>query len=388
MRRFPPGAPRRGGQKTGKPPHFPGPVINCNNVHALKGTDNLFLLQLHISYQLLREVVPDTGMVFACNSSADAFHPYGELRRIMRQMLFSYAGARKKTEALRYSYVYELLDILTEQFQVQLEEIGQSRPQRDEVRLQEIIRYVNQNFQEEINLSRLAEQMYLSTSSLSRLFKKNMGCYFADFVNRVRLNHAVKELEETEKTVTRIAADCGFSNLAAFNKQFQNAYQMSPSAYRHQAWEEREAQEEKNLSMLEEGARQLHSEEGRESAGPGERSLSVELRAADGFQIAVRRVSPALPPYLSVLLVVPVHGVLLVAFPSAGRKPDTLAVLVKVVDLPALGEPLALFVHRPHGQKDVGVGISIPLVMDGKVGNHALGNEKLPAVVPDKVGVL
>ena len=40
------------------------------------------------------------------------------------------------------------------------------------------------------------------------------------------------------------------------------------------------------------------------------------------------------------------------------------------------------------GKQDVGVGISVPLVMDGKVGNHALGNKKLPAVVPDKVGLL
>ena len=120
----------------------------------------------------------------------------------------------------------------------------------------------------------------------------------------------------------------------------------------------------------------------------GIRTKVKALRAADGFQIAVRRVSPALPPYLGVLLVVPVHGVLLVAFPSAGRKLDTLAVLVKVVNLPALGEPFPGFVHRPHGKKDVGVGISVPLVMDGKIGNHALGNEKLPAVVPDKVGVL
>lgn len=31
---------------------------------------------------------------------------------------------------------------------------------------------------------------------------------------------------------------------------------------------------------------------------------------------------------------------------------------------------------------------AISLVVDGKIGNHALGNEKLPAVVPDKVGVL
>ena len=112
------------------------------------------------------------------------------------------------------------------------------------------------------------------------------------------------------------------------------------------------------------------------------------FRAVIGFQIAVGDSRPALPPYLSVLLVIPVHGVLLVAFPVAGREPDTLAVLVKVINLPALGKPFPGFVHCPHGKKDVGVGISVPLVMDGKVGNHAFGNKKLPAVVPDKVGVL
>ena len=36
----------------------------------------------------------------------------------------------------------------------------------------------------------------------------------------------------------------------------------------------------------------------------------------------------------------------------------------------------------------MGVWVAVPLVMDGKVGNHAFGNKKLPAVVTDKVGVL
>ena len=76
------------------------------------------------------------------------------------------------------------------------------------------------------------------------------------------------------------------------------------------------------------------------------------------------------------------------AFPSAGRKPDSFAVFVKVVYLVAFGEPFAFFVHRPHGEHDMGVGIAVPFVMDGKVGYHAFGNKKLPAVVTDKVGVL
>ena len=76
------------------------------------------------------------------------------------------------------------------------------------------------------------------------------------------------------------------------------------------------------------------------------------------------------------------------AFPSAGREPDSFAVPVKVVYLAALGKPFPFFVHRPHGKQDMGVGVPVPLVMDGKVGNHAFGNKKLPAVVTDKVGVL
>ena len=36
----------------------------------------------------------------------------------------------------------------------------------------------------------------------------------------------------------------------------------------------------------------------------------------------------------------------------------------------------------------MGVGVAVPLVVDGEVVNHALGNKKLPAVVTEKVGVL
>ena len=56
------------------------------------------------------------------------------------------------------------------------------------------------------------------------------------------------------------------------------------------------------------------------------------FRAVIGFQIAVGRVRPSLPPDFGVLPVVPVYRILLMAFPSAGRKPDTFPVPVKVID--------------------------------------------------------
>jgi len=97
------------------------------------------------------------------------------------------------------------------------------------------------------------------------------------------------------------------------------------------------------------------------------------LWAVIGFQIAVLDDLPFMPPDFTILLVVPVNRILLVAFPSAGRKFDPFPVFVKVINLAALWKPFSMFVHCPHSQQDMGVGIVSRRmgVMDGKVSNHA-----------------
>lgn len=260
-------------------------VVNCNHTHALQSDGEVTLLQVQVSYALLEEIAPEGNLLFFCNSAADAYHPYGEVRRFMKQLMLSYTGVRRKTPALRYSYIYALLDLLAEHFRRAPEPAADGRPPQDEERLQAIIDYVNQNFRDPVNLSRLAEQMYLSTSSLSRLFKRNMGCYFADFVNHVRLNHAVQELLASEKTVTRIAADCGFPNLTAFNKQFQAAYHTSPTVWRKQQWEQQDPSvENRQLEAMVQDIEKLHLEMEPVPVSSGARSLSVEIHTGPGTE--------------------------------------------------------------------------------------------------------
>jgi len=114
------------------------------------------------------------------------------------------------------------------------------------------------------------------------------------------------------------------------------------------------------------------------------------LRAVIGFQIAVLDDFPLMPPDFTILLVVPVHRILLVTFPSAGRKLNPFPVFIKIINLAALGKPFAMFVHCPHGQQDMGVGIVSRRVgvMDGKVSNHAFGNKLLLAKLPNKDSIL
>ena len=54
---------------------------------------------------------------------------------------------------------------------------------------------------------------------------------------------------------------------------------------------------------------------------------------------------------------------------SGGRKFDPFPILVKVINLAALGKPFPMFVHCPHSQQDMGVGVVSRRVgvMDGKI---------------------
>ena len=61
------------------------------------------------------------------------------------------------------------------------------------------------------------------------------------------------------------------------------------------------------------------------------------LRTSGKFQILILNKLPAVSPFLGMVLLVPVNGILLVAFPVARGKSDTLSVLVKVINLAALG---------------------------------------------------
>ena len=93
--------------------------------------------------------------------------------------------------------------------------------------------------------------------------------------------------------------------------------------------------------------------------------------SASRFQIAVGDGLPAMPPNFGIFLIVPVHRVFLVTLPVPGREPDALTVFVKVVYLSGFRELLAVFVHCPERQQNVGVWVSIFLVVDGKVSDHS-----------------
>ena len=103
---------------------------------------------------------------------------------------------------------------------------------QDRIRIQQIQNYIQANYQSQISLNDLADRLYLSNAYLSKYVKKHLGMTFMEYLNNVRLFHAVDELLYTKKNITRIALDNGFPTSAAFTKAFREVYREAPSEYR------------------------------------------------------------------------------------------------------------------------------------------------------------
>jgi len=97
--------------------------------------------------------------------------------------------------------------------------------------IQKTIEYVNKNYQ--IATSREAARITnLSYSYFSRLFKRVMNKSFTEYVNYVRLSEAQRLLATTEKSVTEISMDVGFSTTSYFIETFRKRFGITPKEFR------------------------------------------------------------------------------------------------------------------------------------------------------------
>ena len=76
-------------------------------------------------------------------------------------------------------------------------------------------------------LKEWAEQVNMSTRSLSRLFRSDIGLSFVEYRQQARLFAALKGLAKG-LPVTSVAMNIGFSSLSAFNRLFKKNFGTSP----------------------------------------------------------------------------------------------------------------------------------------------------------------
>ena len=100
------------------------------------------------------------------------------------------------------------------------------------VKLKELISYVKEHFSEVITIKDAAQLTGYSSSHFMRIFRRETGQTFVDFLNDYRLSASLYYLKETKESIAGVAALCGFDNISYFIRIFHKKYGISPGKYR------------------------------------------------------------------------------------------------------------------------------------------------------------
>jgi AraC-like DNA-binding protein len=91
---------------------------------------------------------------------------------------------------------------------------------------------LKENTEQKISIKLLAQKLGMSQYHFIRLFSAVFGLTPHRYRILNQLDRAKQELVQSQKAVTDIAFDCGFSSLGTFSLMFKNYAGMSPRLYR------------------------------------------------------------------------------------------------------------------------------------------------------------
>lgn len=159
------------------------------------------------------------------------------IERLLREMETECQAAQKDYEAYLQTLLAQLLIRIA-----RLEQASPAGPSTHPMhdKVSEIAAYVNAHYAESLTLERIAEQFYVSSSYLSRIFHRLTGFRFHEYIQLVRIRQAQLLLRETSGKIQHIAERTGFTYITSFNKTFKKITGMSPMRYR-QLYQARES---------------------------------------------------------------------------------------------------------------------------------------------------
>ncbi len=128
-------------------------------------------------------------------------------------------------------YAAEFLAIM-EQIEERITAIIRKGPATEDIRMQEILNYIERHYQEPLDLADLAEVFRFNYFYLSSYFNKECKEGFSGYLNRIRIQEACRLLENSEMSIAEVSSYVGYSDQSYFSRVFKKIIGDTPSTYR------------------------------------------------------------------------------------------------------------------------------------------------------------
>jgi YesN/AraC family two-component response regulator len=130
---------------------------------------------------------------------------------------------------------YETIDEINRFLEGILLKIIEELKQKNEnipLKLKKAREYIRAHYHENISLKSVAEYLYVSEAYISRLFTKEMGESFINYVTHLRIEKAKELLKNSDLSINEISERVGYYNQEHFSRVFKKHEGCSPNKYR------------------------------------------------------------------------------------------------------------------------------------------------------------
>ena len=138
------------------------------------------------------------------------------------------------TSALKIDNQADLCAWLSKSLNEFIEMVYLSQKNNKLTQINPAVEYIEQHYDEQLNLNEIAKSAHLSVSRLAHIFKEQTGITMIDYLTKVRIEKAKQLLLSTNKNCTEICFGVGYNNQSYFTRTFKKLVKMTPRKFREE----------------------------------------------------------------------------------------------------------------------------------------------------------
>ncbi len=123
-------------------------------------------------------------------------------------------------------------DVILAYYEDLLSHINETGKGKDSILIEDIKQYIRDHYMEEMSIGQLADVACVSKNYFSAMFKKETGMNYKAYLTQIRMEAALKLLQETDDRTYEISEKVGYNNVRRFVDAFKQIYSVTPAEYR------------------------------------------------------------------------------------------------------------------------------------------------------------
>lgn len=207
-------------------------VVNSEEVHQTCGKypeEKVKYLVVLFSYNYIKTYFEDfENYTFDVDKNEQAKQ---RIAQLLKAIVFEVENKGEFSDLKISCAMMQILMILFTKCRVKKENVSSEQPTDELEYAKKAINYIKENFRDKISLDEISSYVGLTPTYFSRYFRQSTRKTFKNYLNLVRLEHTLLDIQNNKCSETHAALSNGFPSVKSFISVFKSVYGCAPSEY-------------------------------------------------------------------------------------------------------------------------------------------------------------